>query len=66
MSRMMEKARLKHEQKCRDELQQPYIFRDKHLWAAENLLIFDDFYSRLMKAVAQIGIALHSVSSSVE
>lgn len=58
---LMEKARLKHEQKCRDELEQPYIFRDKNLVIAENILIFKSFYTSAMRHLATLALSISMV-----
>lgn len=61
----MEKARIKHEQKCRDELEQPYIFRDKNLFIAENILIFDDFYTKAMNKLSCLALSISMVHQSM-
>ena len=55
---LMEKARLRHEQKCRDELSQPYIFRDRNLWIAENCLLYLNFYDKVMHSLSKMGLAI--------
>lgn len=62
---LMEKARIKHEQKCRDELEQPYIFRDKNLVIAENILIFDDFYTKAMNKLSCFALSISMVHQSM-
>ena len=62
---LMEKARLKHEQKCRDELEQPYIFRDKNLVIAENILIFKSFYTSAMRHLATLALSISMVQSTM-
>ena len=61
----MEKARIKHEQKCRDELEQPYIFRDKNLVIAENILIFDDFYTKAMNKLSCFALSISLAHQSM-
>ena len=61
----MEKARIKHEQKCRDELEQPYIFRDKNLVIAENILIFDDFYTKAMIKLSCLALSISMVHQAM-
>ena len=48
----------------RDELQQPYIFRDRHLTAAENCLIFEDFYKAAWRQMNIIASAIGAISKA--
>ena len=54
---MAQEAKEKLEQKVRDELLQPYIFRDTNLSIAENCLIFDDFYRRIWQQLSVISLS---------
>ena len=46
------------EEKLRDELNQPYIFRDSSLNTAENILIFNDFYHRIWQQLSLISLSI--------
>jgi len=43
----MKEAQNRHLRLLKEELQQPYIFRDKRLIVAENILLFKGLYSKL-------------------
>ena len=45
------------------ELNQPYLFRDRNLIAAENCLIFNEFYERLWEQLSIIAIAIYQIRS---
>jgi hypothetical protein len=46
------------EEKFRQELTQPYIFRDSELNTAENILIFSDFYHRIWDQLCLISLSV--------
>jgi hypothetical protein len=46
------------EEKLRDELNQPYIFRDSSLNTAENCLLFADFYHRIWQQLSLISLSI--------
>lgn len=46
------------EEKLREELTQPYIFRDSSLNTAENILIFGDFYHRIWQQLSLISLSV--------
>lgn len=51
-----------HLKKLRDEIQQPYIFRDRNLIAAENALLFEDFYEGVWQQLNIIASAIGTLS----
>jgi hypothetical protein len=47
-----------YEEKLREELHQPYIFRDSSLNTAENILLFSDFYHRIWQQLSLISLSV--------
>lgn len=58
----MIQAKNRHLKLMKEELQQPYIFRDKQLIVAENILLFSDFYNQMWTKLSQIAIAIQMVN----
>lgn len=49
-----------------EELRQPYVFRDKSLIVAENILLLDGFYDLLWTRLGIIASAIHMATVGLE
>ena len=57
-------AKARHNKQLVD-LSQPYLFRDKSLIQAENLLLFSDLYTSIWQSLAIISVSIHAVSTGI-
>lgn len=60
---LLQEAREKQRNKLFEELNRPFIFRDRNLIAAENCLLFNEFYERLWQQLSIISLAIHQIHS---
>ena len=58
----MEEAKTRYQTLLKDEMQQPYVFRDKSLIIAENILLFDGLYEKLWTKMGIIASGIHMVN----
>ena len=58
-------AKARHHKQLVDSLSQPYLFRDKSLIQAENLLLFSDLYTSIWQTLAIISVSIHAVSTGI-
>ena len=59
-------AKFHHVQKCREELSQPYIFKDKNLILAENTLILDSFYQELIGLLSTLALSISMTKNTFD
>ena len=62
----MAQAKARHYQQLVDSLKQPYLFREKNLILAENLILFSDLYVSLWQNFSIIAISIQSVANGIE
>ena len=58
----MQEAKTRYQALLQDELQQPYVFRDKSLILAENVLLFNGLYEALWTKLSIIASSIHMVN----